>query len=196
MKIKRGPRWLPAAVALWLGAAGTGMALLVSYSRTPGTAGTALERWPAHVDLPRATGASSLVVFLHPECPCSRATVAELARLLSKSQRPLEVTACFLRLSRRKSDPAESSLWRAARQIPGVKVVADKDGRIAKQFGAETSGTTALYDESGRLIFLGGITGSRGHEGDNAAEDVLTRLLRGESSSSNTRPHVYGCSIF
>ena len=33
---------------------------------------------------------------------------------------------------------------------------------------AWTSGETMLYDASGRLVFAGGITGSRGHGGDNA----------------------------
>ncbi len=94
-----------------------------------------------------------------------------------------------------KGDPADGSLWDAAERIPEVKVVADVEGQIAKRFGAETSGTAALYNESGRLIFFGGITGARGHEGDNAGEHALQRLLQGQSSSY-ARPNVYGCSIY
>ena len=37
-----------------------------------------------------------------------------------------------------------------------------------QRFGAETSGQTLLYDRDGRLLFSGGTTGSRGHDGDNA----------------------------
>jgi hypothetical protein len=183
------------AVALWLGAIGTGMAFLVSYSRNPGTTGAAPGRWPPEAGIARQPGTASLVVFLHPECPCSRATIAELARVMAKVQRRTEVSAYFLRPGEWTDASIEGSLWQAAARIPGVKVVADWDGKIARRFGAETSGTVAFYDEKGDLGFFGGITGARGHEGDNAAGDTLTRLLQ-TGSSGNIQTRVYGCSIF
>ena len=110
-------------------------------------------------------------------------------------QRPAEVTVCLLRPSEWTNAFIEGPLWQAAARIPGVKVVTDLDGKIAKRFGAETSGTTALYDERGDLAFFGGITEARGHEGENAAEEMLTRRLQGESINP-MRTRVYGCSIF
>jgi hypothetical protein len=192
MQSKRELRWLIAAVTLWLGAIVSAMALLVSHSRVPGGAGAGLEYWPDDAEIPHSPGIASLVVFLHPECPCSQATIAELARVLSKSRRPIQVTAC---LASWKSELNESSLWQATQRIPGVTTVADEEGRIAKWFGASTSGTAMLFDERGKLLFLGGITGARGHEGDNAGKGALIQLLNGQSRGIE-RAHVYGCSIF
>ena len=186
---------LMAAVVLWLGAIAAGMAFLVSYSQKPGSVGDAPEQWPVDAGLARPPGTASLVVFLHPECPCSRATVAELARVTARMPRPTEVTVCFLRPDEWTEAAVKGSLWQAAARIPGVKVRADLDGKIARRFGAETSGTIALYDAHGALAFFGGITEGRGHEGPNAAEDTLTRCLQG-ASNNNIRTRVYGCSIF
>ena len=51
----------------------------------------------------------------------------------------------------------------------------DDDGAEARRFGAETSGQTLLYDARGALAFSGGITGARGHAGDNAGRASLRR---------------------
>ena len=63
-----------------------------------------------------------------------------------------------------------------------------------QRFGAETSGYVLLYDTHGKLLFKGGITGSRGHAGDNAGESAIVALLEGEKPVL-TRTKVYGCSL-
>ncbi len=60
----------------------------------------------------------------------------------------------------------------------------DDDGAEAKRFGAETSGQTLLYDERGTLAFSGGITGSRGHAGDNAGRASLLALINRRAGRS------------
>jgi hypothetical protein len=62
-------------------------------------------------------------------------------------------------------------------------------------FGAETSGTILLYDYHGNLLFKGGITGSRGHAGDNLGEDAIASLCLGQAAATNQTP-VFGCSLF
>ena len=71
----------------------------------------------------------------------------------------------------------------------------DADGREAKRFGVETSGQTLLYDANGRLIFSGGITGSRGHVGENAGELALISLINGGQAERNATS-VFGCPLF
>jgi hypothetical protein len=89
----------------------------------------------------------------------------------------------------------KTGLWRSASALPDVTVVRDDDGVEARRFGVETSGQTLLYDGRGTLIFSGGITGSRGHEGANAGEASLVALLtRGEADRSGTS--VFGCPLF
>jgi hypothetical protein len=190
MRVKHGPGWWLGALAIWFGVAGAGIGILTSHSRTPGRGGSPSASWPVGLSIRHTPGVATLLVFLHPECPCSRASVAELGRVLAKNGRPVQVMACVAHWK----GSVGGSLWDAVERIPGVKVIADVEGQIAKRFGAETSGTAALYNESGRLIFFGGITGARGHEGDNAGEDALQHLLLGQPSSY-TRPNVYGCSI-
>jgi hypothetical protein len=52
-----------------------------------------------------------------------------------------------------------------------------------------------LYDVNGRLLFSGGITGSRGHAGDNAGRTAILALLHREASGRNDT-FVFGCSLF
>jgi len=65
----------------------------------------------------------------------------------------------------------------------------------AKRFGAETSGQTLLYDERGTLAFSGGITGSRGHAGDNAGRASLLALIN-RSDADRRGSSVFGCPLF
>jgi hypothetical protein len=88
-----------------------------------------------------------------------------------------------------------TDLWDSAGQIPGVAAVADEDGAEAHRFSAATSGQVVLYDSSGRLLFSGGITASRGHSGDNVGRRAIVSLLA-DGSGVRTETPVFGCPIF
>ena len=76
-----------------------------------------------------------------------------------------------------------------------MTVVRDDEGLEAERFGASTSGQTVVYDSEGELLFTGGITGARGHAGDNLGrESVLELLNRGKAERSWTS--VFGCRLF
>ncbi len=100
----------------------------------------------------------------------------------------------------------QTDSWRQAATIPDVTVVRDDSGLEARRFGAATSGQTLLYDAGGALLFSGGITGARGHAGDNAGQSELVSLLnRGPSSpavtlnrgqSARDATSVFGCPLF
>ena len=53
---------------------------------------------------------------------------------------------------------------------------------------------TVLYDIQGRLLFSGGITSARGHEGDSAGLQRISSLLRTGKADRSDAP-VYGCSM-
>jgi len=73
-------------------------------------------------------------------------------------------------------------------------VVADDNGADAAVFDAATSGQTMLYDAGGRLMFSGGMTGARGHSGDNAGRTALTALIN-DGRSDTSRTPVFGCLL-
>jgi hypothetical protein len=139
-------------------------------------------------------GRPTLLVFVHPRCPCSGATIGELARILAKYHNRVTTAVFFYSPSTEAPEWHRTDLWLAASAIPGVRITEDLDGSAARMFGAYTSGETLLYTPDGRLAFHGGITPARGHEGDSAGQDAILSLLSGKPAASNSAP-VFGCSI-
>jgi len=180
---------------VWLITVAIGLSVLWSYDNTPGAAAAAPHQWPAASRIPRPQARPALVLLLHPECTCSRATVAELARLMARVQGRVDAHVLFLSPGGVGDTWSKSNLLYAASSIPGVHVVRDDRGAEARHFGAATSGETLLYDTTGRLRFNGGITGARGHEGDNAGRSSLETLLTGGTAEQSST-FVFGCALF
>jgi hypothetical protein len=180
---------------VWLGLVTTAILMMIRYSQTPGLPSAPAANWPAASRLPRDHDRPTLVLFVHPRCPCSRATIGELERLMAHCQGRVNAHIFFLQPAGMTAKWTETDTWRAAELIPGVTVHRDEAGREARLFGAVTSGDTALYDAQGRLAFHGGITDARGHAGDNTGEDALQALIFGATPQSTSAP-TYGCSLF
>ncbi len=181
------------AAALWLVLCAAGSGALVRYQGLPGAFAPAPARWPAASALSAPSGRGVLVVFLHPRCACSRATVDSLAWLLSRGAGRFTAYAVFYDPPEFAGGLASSGLWRAAAAIPGVTVVADPGGRESLRFGAETSGQALLFGAEGRLLYRGGVTGARGHFGDNAGRDAVLALSAGRPGLASAS--VFGCSL-
>jgi hypothetical protein len=113
---------------------------------------------------------------------------------MARSQGRVAAHVVFFKPGKFTDDWTQTSLWWSAATIPGVTVHEDLDGGQARLFGAETSGYVLLYDTHGQLLFRGGITGGRGHAGDNAGENALVSLLAGKNVNLKQTP-VYGCSL-
>jgi hypothetical protein len=133
-------------------------------------------------------------MIVHPNCPCSRASISEFEVLMSRCQDQVTAYVLFERLAGVIDDPATTDLWKTAARIPGVTVVSDTTGEWSKQFHAETSGQTLLYDRSGSLRFNGGITPSRGHAGESDGRIAIELIINGAVPAHDTTP-VYGCSL-
>src|SRR3981081_1763389 len=84
-----------AAVALWISLVGFGMSVLWRYSNTPGRPATPLAGWPSDVPVQPQKGRSTLVMFAHPNCPCSRASIGELAIIMARSPEKLDAHVFF-----------------------------------------------------------------------------------------------------
>src|SRR5436190_18671355 len=80
--------WIVSGV-VWLCGAAAGLAALADYANRPGTAANAPARWPSSSRIDRDPIRPTLVMLVHPQCDCSRASVAELAELMARAhQRP------------------------------------------------------------------------------------------------------------
>ena len=192
--------WIPVALAgAWVLLLLAGMGILWRYKSTPGPRVQVLSRWPEASSIQAARGEPTLVVFVHPACPCTRATLSEISALLPRYAERLQTyVVCF-----RPADPpaewSESSLLSALETMPQAQLVFDGDGREAARFGVQTSGHVLLYGRGGELRYSGGVCPARGHQGDNPGLDALQRALAAELAGgppSNTKgAPVFGCSL-
>ena len=194
--MSRKAQWTVAAAGvLWLGVTTSGFALLASYNPAPGAAAVAPQEWPSASRIPTPRGRAVLVMAMHPHCPCTRASIAELNTLMALL-RDQKVSAYVLAV--RPADFPEEWIktesYRRAESIPGVRVLIDDEGWDAAMFGIQTSGQVLLYDGSGRLQFAGGITPDRGHQGDSPGRQ---RILAAVRHGKPDRPDslVFGCPL-
>src|SRR4051812_29352824 len=104
-------RTILVAAAAWAVLATAGLAKLTAYSAAAGTVAAAPHRFPSGGVIPAAAGEPTLIMLAHPHCPCSRASVAELARLLAEAERPLRAYVLFVRPEGVDEEWVESDLW-------------------------------------------------------------------------------------
>jgi hypothetical protein len=187
--------WIWAIGAVWLASAAAGLWVLLVYENKPGESAHAKAHWPTESRLARVGDRPTLILLAHPQCTCTRASLAELGEVLGRAHLQPKTYVLFLKPSQFYAGWEQSDLWRTAAALPHVTVVRDDDGVEAEHFGAITSGQTLLYDANGELIFSGGITGSRGHEGDNAGRASLIALLDHKTPVRRSTS-VFGCSLF
>jgi len=208
VKWKR-PILLALGLTIWLTAVAAGLGVLQRYSLTPGIAGTPTAQWPTASHISYSRRYFTLVMAIHPHCPCSRASIGELSILMAHSGGRLAAFVVFVEPPGFGESWTRTDLWSSAGLIPGVSRIIDR-GNEAKRFGAATSGQTMVYDRRGRLQFSGGITVARGHFGDNAGVSAIVALIDTPSSAGLGEPRgyknepgvhedqtpVYGCPLF
>src|SRR5713226_2476071 len=186
------PAWL-LALLLWLGLIVGGYAWLLRYSFAAGKASASPPAIPSSVASPAPSARAQLFLALHPRCPCSRATLSELAKILSRAPEACDVTVLMYKPEGEPDSWMAGALLDNCRRM-SCRVRPDADGRLAGSLGSFTSGGVVLYDAKGRLRYQGGITASRAHEGDNAGKQAVIAILRGHHDSQKPMP-VFGCPI-
>ena len=181
-------------LAVWLVVVLGGMFALAVYKSAPGEAAPAPERWPVSSKLPRVSGIPTLVMMSHPRCPCTRASITELELLMSRFGSRLTAYVLFVEPEGVEDSWSHTDLWQSASRIRQAHVIRDRDGVEAARFSALTSGQVVLYDDNGNLQFTGGITGVRGHVGDNLGLQRLMSILGGSPVDRADSP-VFGCPL-
>jgi hypothetical protein len=181
-------------VLAWVAGVAWGLQKIESYSSTPGMAATAPAQWPGSALVAPRAGRPTLVMFIHPQCSCTRASLEELKAILDKTSGAISAWVVVLKPNGMNDEWTHSSTWETARNLRGVTVVIDDNGTEADRFGALTSGDTVLYSPAGKLQFSGGITAARGHVGDNSGERrVMSFVATGKADAGDHE--VYGCGL-
>ena len=188
----------------WLAGTAAGYLALVRHEDVPGEAANPPRQWPAL--FPRNPKPYTLVMLAHPRCPCTQASIRDLALIMARAQGNVDAHVLFVVPAGFSAEWAQSDLWRSAEEIPGVQPHLDFGGEAARRIQARTSGTVVIYDRAGQLRFHGGITASRGHDGDNAGRSAVLALLNGSDGASGSPggspsgslggTFVFGCSLF
>jgi len=185
---------LALAGLVWAGAIVGGFGMLIHEGYTPVPATSPGSQFPRSTGLALDAKRPTLLLFAHPQCPCTRATLHELNELLADTAGKVDATMVFVLPPGAPHGFEQGPLWKAASGIPGLRRVIDAGGRMAESFHVIGSGHVLLFDPSGKLLFSGGITGSRGHEGDNAGRDAVESLVLTGKANLNRTP-VFGCQL-
>jgi hypothetical protein len=183
-----------AAVGLWFVGVLAAFGLVWAYKTTPGPYETAPARWPVTSTIVPTAGRVNLVFFAHPQCPCTRASIAELARLAVEIGTRAQIHVVLVRPPGTDVGFEDGTLLDRARAIAGARIVIDDGGKQADLFGAKASGATVVYTAAGQLAFSGGLTTARGHEGRGPAHTRIVQVIGGAVHDSATAP-TFGCEL-
>jgi hypothetical protein len=193
-KLRRSSWVLAAVGVVWVFALAVGLRAMLNYEDGPAEPGKPPGDWPNGSKVSPSAGMPMILVFAHPRCPCTDATIGELSILMTRLQGKATAAVIFVRPTSFAESWEKTELWHSAEAIPAVKVFSDPGGVEARRFGAQASGQTILYDIAGRLRFSGGITASRGHSGDNAGRTAIVSLVT-TGTAKTERTSVFGCSL-
>jgi hypothetical protein len=180
-------------LAIWGFVVVSGILFLEAYAARPGDLGTRAGRWLAQSQIQLDDRRLNLLIFLHPQCPCSRASLGELAYIMDRCRDRVSVHAVLL------GTPfldrwGQSEIARDLARLPTIRIYPDRGGVEARRFGVATSGHALLYDPGGQLLFSGGITSARGHAGDNCGRAaVLDHILNNKGGQAGSS--VFGCPL-
>ena len=132
-------------------------------------------------------------MFAHPGCPCTRASLTNLAELVERSPGRFDLTVVFVTQGLSPNVVAQASVIQTAREMRTARVCFD-DGGEARVFGASVSGEVFAFDARGNTVFHGGLTAARGHVGDSDGLRQLERALVSSPRSIIEAP-VFGCRL-
>lgn len=183
-----------AGIVVWFCGIVAAFALVWQYKSTPGASIEPPEVWPAAATIHPAAGMPNLLLFAHPQCPCTRASMAELSRIADALKGKAKIHVVLVRPRSTGPGFEDGAIADRAATVAGAEVLIDPGGEQADLFGAAVSGSTVLYSPEGKLLFRGGLTTARGHEGQGPAFDRILALASGGASERNDAP-TFGCDL-
>jgi hypothetical protein len=183
-----------ALIVIWAGAVLSGFAAALIHEQTPAVSQNVIADWPARTVCVPPGDKPMLVVFIHPKCPCTRASLAEIGSLHETCGDRLDMQFVFLDRGDAPWQSTDTEHWETVRDMGAGPAFVDVDGREHRRFGATTSGEVFLYLPTGELAFHGGVTVGRGHAGESPGRAAITAIVTKSAALKTTTP-VYGCSL-
>ncbi len=162
---------------------------LMAFDSTPGVPASAPARWPKQSSLARVAGRKQLLMFVHPECTCSIASLEQLRNLQKLTGNAIDMRVVLWHR------PATTSTRDWHKEVGVAALFVDRDGAESRIFGAKTSGQTLVYDEDGRVMYSGGMTVFRGEAGGEPVLRQIIKAINNANRSTNLQLPVFGCPI-
>lgn len=167
-------------IGVWALGVGGAMALAMRYEATPGKVGDAR---------PLAQAGREVVMVVHPDCPCTAASVRVFQRLLGEAKTATPARLLVVAYGDPDHDVAGEKY---AQAVPAARAAWISPEEAEKRFGAYTSGHTVAYLD-GKPVFSGGLTSGRGVESSSDSQTDLRNFLAGRPVRAE-RP-VFGCAL-
>ncbi|GIX00102.1 MAG: hypothetical protein KatS3mg111_3434 [Pirellulaceae bacterium] len=146
-------------------------------------------------EMATSTADFHVLVFVHPKCPCSMATIDNLGRLLPRCPANYAVTAIvFVPEGKDKEWATETATFAALERLPHTRIEFDTGGTRIRQWNVRRSGHVIVKAPDGSVAFSGGITLERGHAGESLGTVSMMRVLMQQSPPARAVP-VFGCTF-
>src|SRR5690606_33073432 len=114
------------------------------YSNTAGEVAPSQGAWPLETQLVRTGDRPAAILFAHPKCPCTQATIQEFQRLEARFPGAFETLAVFTLPASDAEDWKSSRLIQQARNLRSARLIFDQGGEEAARFQAHVSGQVLL----------------------------------------------------
>ena len=193
----RSTRLIIALTTVWLCGVASGLYVLWAYDNKPGVSAVAPARWPATSGLVPSTSGPTLLlrrasaVHLHARQPRRARRDSGARGHAAENLHPVSETVDgSTRLGTDR--PPANAPPRCPVSASSATMTASKHSASACRRPDRRFFTTA----TARCVFSGGITGSRGHAGENAGELSLISLLSHSNTTDRRATSVFGCPLF
>lgn len=186
-RIRRGALWAAWGLSVMVGFGG-----LMVYGARGSVPGRPVGAAEAGISI--APEGFTLVMFVHPRCPCTDASMYDLEQLQTRCGASLHVRFLVYVPGGEPESWARGATWDHASRLSNGAVTLDPDAATARRLGAGVSGSVVLFDHEGKARFWGGITSGRGMAGESAGADAIAAIVGG--TRGVTAPtKVYGCPL-
>lgn len=179
-----------------------GIGAMSAYRTTPPPAASQMiQAWPADSSLVRDPELPTLLMFAHPRCECTNASLAQLRDLMPRLEGRVRPYILFAQSEGGPVETSPTENQALAASIPGVTILPDEASREGDRFGATTSGQVMLYDSAGRLLFTGGIAPLHEYQGEPPMVRGLLAAIDSAFGGGAPGPQVqmpnavFGCAL-